>query len=144
MGHSFGASQWKDRDSAGKDWKDQGDLALIGEVPSAAPIPADSSFISVSSWEGVMRYAVQRTGDDDYEIADEVGISHSYICKVLKGTAGLYGKRLVKFMRVTKSLAPLQWLAHQMGCEIVVRDSQAARIAALQAELQKLTGRAAA
>lgn len=52
-------------------------------------------------------------------------------------------KRLVAFMRVTNSLAPLQWMALQMGCELVVRDAQAARIAELQAELQQLTRGAA-
>jgi len=119
-------------------------LALIGEVPSAAPVLADQSFIAVSTHVGALRYAVQRCGEDDYEIADQVGISHSYMCKVLKGTAGLYGNRLVTFMRATKSLAPLQWLAEQMGCDVVVRDSRAAEVAALQQRLRELQGRATA
>jgi len=135
---SFVRSQWKDRDRRGKDSTDQGDLALIGEAPSCAPVLADLSFIGVTSNVGAMRYAVQRSGDDDFEVADAVGISHSYMCKVLKGTAGLHGARLVKFMRVTKSLAPLQWLAEQMGCDVVQRDSRAAEVAALRAKLREL------
>jgi len=134
MGQSFARSEWKDRDSRGKDSTDQGHLALIGEVPS--PIPADSSFISAASWVGVMRYAAQRSGDDDFEIADDVGISHSYMCKVLKGTAGLYGPRLVRYMRRTQSLAPLQWLADQVGCDVVLRSKQSARIAELESALR--------
>ncbi len=136
MGRSVRASEWKDRDTGGKDSKDQGLLPLIGMVPTVAA--ADGSFIRVSSWEGSLRYAVQRSGRDDYEIADDVGISHSYISKVLKGTAGLYGKRLVRFMRETQSIAPLQWLAEQMGCDVVLRDSRAAEVAALRARLNEL------
>lgn len=58
--------------------------------------------------------------------------------KVLHGTAGIYGRRLVKFMQATGSLAPLQWLAEQMGCEVVAKDSRAAEVAALKARLQEL------
>lgn len=141
MGQIFRDSEWKDRDSRGKDSTDQGDLALLGLVPGSAPVLADPSFIGVSSNVGAMRYAVQRSGMDDFEVADEVGISHSYMCKVLKGTAGLHGARLVRFMRVTKSLAPLQWLAEQMGCDVVQRDSRAAEVAALKARLNALENR---
>lgn len=58
--------------------------------------------------------------------------------KVLHGTAGLYGRRLVKFMQSTGSLAPLQWLAHQVGCEVVPQDARAAEVAALKARLLEL------
>lgn len=72
---------------------------------------------------------------DDYEIADGIDISPGYMSKVLKGTGNLGGKRLVRFMRLTGSLAPLQWLADQMGCDIVLRDPAKARIAELEREL---------
>jgi hypothetical protein len=42
------------------------------------------------------------------------------------------------FMRATGSLAPLQWLAAQMGCEVVLQDSRAADVAALKARLLEL------
>jgi hypothetical protein len=134
MGASIGASQWKDRDSLGKDWQEQRNLPLPpAQVPALNQ--ADGEFIARSSWEGSCRYAVQRCRKDDYEVADDIGISHSYMCKVLKGTAGLWGRRLVKFMQHTQSLAPLQWLADQMGCDVVPRSSQAAEIARLRAML---------
>ena len=87
-----------------------------------APQVAPAEFITRSSWEGAIRYSTQRSGMDDYEIADSLHISHGYMSKVLKGTAGLYGLRLVRFMKLTGSLAPLQWLADQMGCDLVLRD----------------------
>lgn len=87
---------------------------------------------------GALRLSIQESGLDDYEAADRLGISHGYMSKVLHGTAGLYGRRLVRFMQATGSLAPLQWLAEQMGCEVVVKDSRAAEVAALKARLQEL------
>lgn len=136
MDRSFAATQWKDRERSGKDSTEQGQLGLIGRVPN--PRPASADFIGACSWDGAMRYAVQTSGSDDFEIADGVGISHSYMSKILKGTAGLYGNRLVRFMRETRSLAPLQWLADHMGCDVVQRDSRAAEVAALQARLREL------
>lgn len=100
-----------------------------------APFRMADELVARITDTGSIRYSVQMSGRDDYEVADELGISHGYMSKVLKGTAGLYGKRLVKFMRITNSVAPLQWLAEQMGCEVIVRDARAAKIAALEAEL---------
>lgn len=40
------------------------------------------------------------------------------------------------------ALAPLQWIADQMGCDVVVRDVSTARIRALEAELNRLKGAA--
>jgi hypothetical protein len=135
-GGSLRPAEWKGQDSSGKDSTDQRALALLGAVPPMGF--ADMDFVGRSSWEGTMRYAVQRSGKDDYEVADDVGISHGYICKILKGTAGLYGRRLVRFMQHTQCLAPLQWLADQVGCDIVPRSSQAAEIARLRAALYAL------
>lgn len=44
----------------------------------------------------------------------------------------------MKFMQITQSLAPLQWLAAQVGCELVKKDRRAAEVAALKARLQEL------
>jgi hypothetical protein len=143
MGTSVQRAEWKDQDSRGKD--SQSDLALL--APVAGMGLAELAFIDRCSWEGAMRYAVQRSGKDDYEVADDVGISHGYMCKVLKGTAGLYGKRLIRFMRQTQCLAPLQWIAHQLGCDVVPRSSQAAEIQRLRAallEAERQYGRVAA
>lgn len=101
---------------------------------------ADTTFIRHCTWDSSLRYAVQRSGADDYEVADDIPVSHSYMSKILKGTAGLHGQKLVTFMRRTRSLAPLQWLAEQLGCDVVPRDSRAAEVAALTARLRELEG----
>lgn len=111
------------------------------EMPFFAAVglrEAHSEHLGRMSDAGAMRYAIHESGLDDYEAADRLGISHGYMSKVLHGTAGLYGRRLVRFMQATGSLAPLQWLAEQMGCEVVVKDSRAAEVAALKARLQEL------
>jgi hypothetical protein len=111
------------------------------EMPFFAAVDmrqSNQDHIALMTDTGAMRVSIQESGMDDYEAADSLGISHGYMSKVLHGTAGLYGRRLVKFMQVTQSLAPLQWLAMQVGCEIVRKDSRAAEVAALRARLQEL------
>lgn len=119
----------------------QSEMPFLGLVKP--PVLVSPVIVSVLSDVGALRLAVQESGHDDYEIADAIAISPGYMSKVLKGTAGLYGKRLVAFMRETRHIGVLQVLAHEMGCEVVVMDSQAARIAALKAEVARLEGRAA-
>ena len=128
------ATEWKGQESNGKDR--QGAFPFLAEV--RAPIKTDEGFIRRADSVGSLRIAAQQSGKDDFEIADDLHMSHGYMSKVLHGTAGLHGNRLVAFMRVTGSLAPLQWLAEQMGCDVVQRDSRAARIAELEAELQAM------
>jgi hypothetical protein len=113
-------------DTVGEDWtaKRQREIPILSTVP--APFEAEGDTIRRMTATAAVRYAVQRSGHDDYEVADKLGISPGYMSKVMKGTAGLHGARLVKFMRITNSIAPLQWLAEQMGCEVVVRDRRAA------------------
>ena len=109
-----------------------------------APHQADEPFISAASWEGVLRYCVQRSGLDQYEIADKLHISHGYMAKVLKGTATLSGWRLIRFQQITQCVAPAQWMAYHSGAALVMRDPAAARIAELERELSSLRGRVAA
>jgi len=129
----------KDETTIRKDWVTGGGVQR--EIPSVAVVRpaqgASDDFISRASWDGVLRYAVQRSGKDDYEVADEIHISHGYISRVLKGTAGLWGDRMVAFMRSTGSVAPLQWLANEMGFELRLKEpSEEDRLRARLAELE--------
>jgi hypothetical protein len=140
MAVTVAPTEWKGEETAGK--HSQGAFPFLAAVQPAKAAPA--LFIAACDDVGAMRYATQCSGMDDFEVADELAISHGYMSKVLHGTAGLYGKRLVRFMRITGSIAPLQWLAEQMGCEVVVKDARAAEVAALQSRLAELTSRRAA
>lgn len=120
----------------------QREMQFFASVP--APHQAPTEFISRATWVGVLRYCIQRCHLDDYEVADRLHISHGYMSKVLKGTGQLAGERLSRFMAITQCVAPAQWLAHQVGADIVMRDPAAARIALLEREIEQLrTARAA-
>lgn len=114
----------------------QRELYPCASLPS--PHQAEGDFVGRATWVGVLRYAVQRSGMDDYEVADALHISHGYMAKVLKGTANLAGERLIKFMQITQCIAPAQWLAHHIGADLTQRDPAAARIAELERELATL------
>lgn len=145
MASSIGAIEWKGEERSCNHSQDPqsvlGGAGFIAAVP--CPSLADDEFIKRASWEAAMRYAAQRCELDDYEIADEMAVSHGYMSKVLKGAAGFWGRRLVKFMRSTRSLAPLQWLAEQMGCDVIPRSKEAATIRALEEQIAELKRRAA-
>lgn len=102
---------------------------------------ACEAFISRASWDGTLRYAVQRSGMDDYEVADRIHVSHGLMSRILKGTAGLWGDRMVAFMKETNSVAPLQWLADQMGFELRLKEvSEEDMLRARLAEIESKRG----
>jgi plasmid maintenance system antidote protein VapI len=123
MGSILDATEGKPEATIRKDWEgEQREMPLFAEVQP--PKEACAVFVQQSSWPGAIRYAVQRSGYDDYEVADAMHISHGYFSRVMRGTASLSGERLVKFMRITGSVAPLQWLADQMGYELRAKKSE--------------------
>lgn len=75
---------------------------------------------------------------EDQEIADQIYICHGYMSRFMRGVAQQWAKRMVAFMRVTNSLAPLQWLAHEMGCDLTVRSVISAELAAARARVAEL------
>ena len=138
MGHSLSAAEWKPEATGGT--HSQSALALIGAVPG--PRRFDGDLIGRATFSGLLSWSAERAGMSDQQIADEMAISHGYMSKFMRGVAESWARRLVRFMRITGSLAPLQWIADQMGCDVVVRDVSTARIRALEAELNRLKGAA--
>jgi hypothetical protein len=139
MGSIVDANNAKGQERSGKDSQAQGEMPWLCEVKG--PQAAAMDFISRASWEGTLRFAVQGASMDDYEVADVLHVSHGTMSKILKGTAGLWGAKLVKFMRTTESLAPLQWLADQMGCDIVRRAPLETEVERLRRENAELRAR---
>jgi len=136
MAHSIGSIEGKPVATIAKHGgASQREMGFLAEVK--APHLACDSFITQASWDGVIRYAVQRSGKDDYEVADEMNISHGYMSRVMRGTAGFTGARLVKLMRVTGSIAPLQWIADQMGYELKPKQSEKEALKARLAQLEE-------
>ncbi len=138
MGHSLSAAEWKPEEPARN--HSQSALALIGAVPG--PRLFDADLVPRATFSGLLSWSAERAGMSDQQIADEMAISHGYMSKFMRGVAEAWARRIVRFMRITGSLAPLQWIADQMGCDVVVRDVSTARIRALEAELNRLKGAA--
>lgn len=123
--------------------RSQGEMAFLAKV--AMPHWLDLHVLIRTSFNGALVAAAQHCGMDDQEIADQIPISHGYMSRFMRGVAQQWAKRLVMFMRITQSVAPLQWIAHEMGCDITLRDRHAAELAAARARLAELErgGRAA-
>jgi len=91
-----------------------------------------------ATFNGVLQFAAQHSGESDEAIAEAMHICKGYMSRFMRGVAQQWAKRLVLFMRKTQSLGPLQWLAEQVGCDVVMRDSRAAEVAALKQRLREI------
>lgn len=127
-------TEWKPEASAGK--RTQAEMPFIAKV--AMPHLLEPDVLARTSFSGALVAAVNHCGKDDFEIADEIPVSHGYMSKFIRGIGQTWAKRIVKFMRVTQSLAPLQWIAHEMGCDLVVRHKVSAEVAALRSRLAEI------
>lgn len=137
MDCSFDRTEWKPLASAGN--HSQVSLPLIGEVPR--PQLLDGFVLRKASFNGVLNHAVMSSGREHQDIADEIHISAGYMSRFMQGVAQQWAKRLVAFMRATNSLAPLQWISDQMGCDVVVRHVAAAELAQAREKLAELERR---
>lgn len=109
-------------------------LAVV--MQNTHTLPPD--VVSKASFSGCLIAAAHSSGKEDQEIALEIHISQGYMSRFMRGVAQQWAKRLIAFMRATNSRAPLQWIADQMGCDVVMRDTRAAEVAALRSRLQEL------
>ena len=114
-------TEWKPLEANGGHQKE---MPFLAEVKDAQTLPTE--IVAKASFNGCLNEAVRNSGMDDHEIADKIHISHGYMSKFMRNVAQQWARRLVAFMRVTNSVAPLQWMAEQMGCDLRVR-SQAQR-----------------
>jgi transcriptional regulator with XRE-family HTH domain len=117
----------------------QRNLSIHAEAPPAQPMQQiPHGPLVTSSFSDVLAHAALHAELDHEEIAERMHISKGYMSRFMNGVAQNWAKRLIKFMRETNSLAPLQWMAEQMGCDVVLRDREAAKIAALEAQLAEM------
>lgn len=140
MDRSVSLTEWKPQASAEKRWQ----VAPLGAVPElgaeSPPTLLDVFVLARISFNGALNEAARNSGKEDQAIADEIHISHGYMSRFMRGVGQQWARRLVAFMHSTNSRAPLQWIAHQVGCDVVLRSSQAARIASLEAALLEAKG----
>lgn len=123
--------------TAGNHWQVEERAPALG--PESSPTLLAAALLLRVSFSGALNEAAKASGKDDLTIADEIHISAGYMSRAMRGLWEQWAKRLVAFMRATNSRAPAQWIAHQVGCDLVVRASSDARIRELEAELRELT-----
>lgn len=138
--------QWKPAATAGNRMvSPQRSLPVLADAPPPSAfrlLPA--GVLAGASFTNVLEHLALHSGMDRCRLAESVHISKGYLTKVLGGVGECWARLLVRLMRGCGCLGPLQWLAMEMGCEVVPVDAQALRIAQLQAELADLqAGRAA-
>lgn len=118
-------------------------MPMLAEVAELQVLPL--GLLSSVTFVGCLNESARHSGLDDHEIAESCHVSAGYFSRFMRSVGVQQAKRLVAFMRATRSLAPLQWLAHQMGCDLVMRSVVAAELAAARARVAELErqGRAA-
>jgi len=136
MDRSVHPVEWKPEETNGKHWAVAHAPEDLGPPP--APHVLAVSVLATVSFCGALNEAAKSSGKEDQHIAAEIHISTGYMSKAMRGVWQTWALRLVRFMRATNSRAPLQWIAHQVGCEVVLHSTRDARIRELEAELRQL------
>jgi hypothetical protein len=111
-------------------------LCLHGVAPppqSLRLLPEEA--LRGATFSDVLRHCVLHDGSKQYAQAAHVLVSAGYMSRFLGGLGEQWAKRVIALMKSTGWLGPLQWMAYQVGCDLVQRDSRAARIAELEAAL---------
>lgn len=127
------AVEWKPVASAGE--HSQAGLALLGEVSAYQMLP--TPLLSKTSFNGCLVEAARHSGLEDQDIAEAMHISAGYMSRFMRGVAQHWARRMILFMRTTRSYAPLQKLCDEMGGDFVPRSTNAARIRELEDELAR-------
>jgi hypothetical protein len=134
MDQSLSRVEWKPLASAGKH-------SQVEELDAESrPTLLDAFVLARVTFNGALNEAAKLCGKEDQQIAAEIHISAGYMSRFMRGVGQQWAKRLVAFMHATNSRAPLQWIAHQVGCEVVLRAPQDAEIRRLEAELARARG----
>lgn len=137
MHTNFAGTDRQVQASTGKHW--QREMPLLAEAAKSKPFEMlDQLLLAQSSFSHTLNLSVLACGKEQAAIAAKIHISDGYMSRFLSGIAQRWAKRLIAFMRETETLYPLQWMAEQVGCEVVHRDSRAAELAAAKARVAEL------
>jgi hypothetical protein len=143
MSANFHPNQWNPAAPGGTAVvSPQRGLSLHAEAPPPQPFRLlPPSVLTDASFSNVLQHAALYSGFDHLQLADATHISKSYMTKFLGGVGERWARLLVRFVRKTGCLGPLQWIANEVGCDVVPKDGKSTRIAQLQAELHDLQRR---
>ena len=114
----------------------QRQLPILSEMPR--PARADDNLVShAGDLLAAVQMCVQLSGLSNETICERMGIDPGHWTRMMQGRASLQLRKLPALMRVCGNLAPLQYLAREMGYDLY-EDAKAKRKAELVAELAKL------
>ena len=120
--------------------RDIGGVALVRDMHMV-----EAHLVARCSFAGALNECLRHDGRDDHAIATAIHVSKGYMSKLLRCVWSAQSGRLVAFMRETRCLAPLQWMADQVGCELRPKKSALEEeLDATRARLADLERRAAA
>jgi hypothetical protein len=140
MGSTLQPDHWKPAATLGNHMDSpQRPLPIMAEAPPARAyrlLPAE--VLNGATFTNVLEHMALHSGMDRQSLAAEVFISKGYLTKVLGGVGECWARLMVRMMRECRCLGPLQWIAGEMGADLVLRDSRAAEVAALKQRLQDL------
>lgn len=106
----------------------QAELALMRR-PDGSAIPIELVRAQRSSG-AAFSLACQASGLEDKEIYMACGIDAGYFSRIKKGEATLQGDLLAAFCATVGNTVYAEWLAYQVGCTLVMIQTEAERRAA--------------
>jgi hypothetical protein len=142
-GGSLHATQWKPEETSGNAVVTQRDFGGVAQVKEYRRLPAE--LVAHTPLAGAFNHCLLHAGMTDEEVAKKIHISKGYMSKLLRSIWVAQLKRLIRFMRETRCIAPLQVMAHEVGCDVVMRspiETENERLRRENAELR--AGRAVA
>jgi hypothetical protein len=129
-------TEWQVQASAGNHGQYQ--LPVHNEIKERPMSLLPLGALRGATFSSVLLNAVQRSDHDQNSLAQQMHISEGYMSRFLKTRAAAWAKRLIRFMHLTGDLGALQWIAHEMGCELVVRTAAEAEARALRSRLAEI------
>lgn len=139
MSSSLSRQQWKQEETTGA--HSQLSMRLLTEAPKSEPkemrlLPLAS--VQAWSFSENLQHAVLESGMGQDSLARRTNMSKGYMSKFLTNVGEAWAKRMVGFMAETGCLAPLQWMADAVGCDVSRRQVWISEADRLRAENESL------
>lgn len=108
----------------------------LARRPAQADVPIE--IIRAQKTSGAaFSLACQASGLDDKEIYMSCGIDAGYFSRIKKGDATLQGDVIAKFCEVVGNTIYPEWLAYQVGCTLVMIQTEAERQITIEREARE-------
>jgi hypothetical protein len=141
MSTSLCAGQWKPADTAGNRVVSQRDFGGVAIVTLHLLEP---HLIARASFAGCLNECIRHDGREHQEIAAAIHISKGYLSKLLASVWWAQIKRLIRFCKETRCLAPVQKIADELGFELRPKKTELEmELELARARVAELEGRAA-